>query len=306
MRVLIIGLGSIAKKHIAAIKQIDASAEVFALRHSENAENVDGVINVYSYDSILNIYFDFAIIANPTSEHANAIKKLIAKKVPLFIEKPLFNKTGKEEQDIITQISANNIPTYLACNLRFLDCLQFIKKEIKGKRINEVNVYCGSYLPEWRPNVDFRTIYSANKEMGGGVHIDLIHELDYVYWIYGAPNKTHSFFTNQSSLQISAYDYANYLWSYDGFSANVILNYYRKDAKRTMEIVIDAGTYIINLRENRVYKNHELIFESSQQAQDTYTAQMNFFINNILHRKESFNDIHEAYKILELCLENQG
>ena len=187
--------------------------------------------------------------------------------------------------------------------MRFLECIAKIKELIVSKRINEVNVYCGSYLPDWRPNVDFRKVYSANKEMGGGVHIDLIHELDYVYWLFGKPTHTKSFFSNKSSLNITAYDYANYLWEYKNFSVSVILNYYRRDNKRTLEIVTDKGTYLVNLLKNTISYNNEFVFQSNQLSLQTYTAQMQFFVEEILNKQTKFNTIVEANKVLELCLQ---
>ena len=200
------------------------------------------------------------------------------------------------------QIERKNIKTYVACNLRFLECLQHLKEIIKGKIINEVNVYCGSYLPSWRPGVDFRTIYSANKEMGGGVHIDLIHELDYVYWLFGNPLKTQTFFSNNSSLNITAFDYANYLWIYDEFSASIILNYFRKDSKRTIEVVTDEGTYNVDLLKNSIEFNGNMIFISGNKIIHTYSEQIHFFVENVIKKGEKFNTIAEANTILKLCM----
>lgn len=303
MKILIVGLGSIAKKHIEAIRKTADSAEIFALRSSDQCSSIEGVTNLFSYDDLQSFTFDFAVISNPTSEHFTALNKLLDYDIPLFIEKPLFDQTGTEQQTFLDQIKLRKTITYVACNLRFLDCIQFIKSEIRGKRINEVNIYCGSYLPDWRPNVDFRKIYSANREMGGGVHIDLIHELDYTFWLFGEPLKTDSFFTNNSSLDISAYDYANYRWKYDSFTANVILNYFRRDAKRTLEIVCEEGTYQVDLLKNAVYYQNNMVFSSEERIQDTYFRQMDFFLKNILTGKDAdFNSAFDAYKILNLCL----
>ena len=141
--------------------------------------------------------------------------------------------------DLITN---KGIKSYVACNLRFLDCISFIKDnlpQLLNKKLNEVNVYCGSYLPDWRPNADFRAAYSAKAELGGGVHLDLIHELDYVYWLLGIPKQVNRTFKSQSSLSIGSIDYANYILDYNGFCANVVLNYYRRDSKRTLELVFE-------------------------------------------------------------------
>lgn len=304
MKVVIIGLGSIAKKHIEALYQIDSKVEIYALRTGISPQSYDGIINIFEYEDIATINPDFCIVSNPTGVHYKTLRKLLDFKVPFFIEKPLFDKIGIDEEDLVLDILNSKTTNYVACNLRFLGCLVFSKDFIKQKRINEVNVYCGSYLPDWRPGKDFRKIYSANKEMGGGVHIDLIHEIDYVVWHYGYPIKNYSYTSNNSSLDISSCDYANFLLEYNKFSVNVVLNYFRRDTKRFMEVVCEDGTLMINLLDNKVSWNDTVIYHSSKSMQDTYLDQMKFYIDNILTRKTTFNDVHEAYKILRICMVN--
>ena len=89
MRVLVVGLGSIAKKHIAALYQIDPSVELFALRSNKEAKSWNGITSLYDWNELNAYQFDFAIISNPTSEHIPAIRQLLPYRIPLFIEKPL-------------------------------------------------------------------------------------------------------------------------------------------------------------------------------------------------------------------------
>ena len=304
MKVLIIGLGSIALKHIKALQELYPSVVIYALRRKgEPSKEIKGVIEVFDISEIKVDTLSFILISNPTAVHYETIKEVMVYKKPLFIEKPLFETLSNEANDLVMEIERQGIPTYVACNLRFLESIAKIRELLVGKRVNEVNVYCGSYLPDWRPNIDFRKVYSANKEMGGGVHIDLIHELDYVYWLFGAPIHTQSFFSNKSSLDITAYDYANYLWEYDDFSVSVVLNYYRRDSKRTLEILTDEGTYLVDLLKNNISYNDEIVFQSSQLSLETYTAQMQFFVEEILNKQTKFNTIVEGYKVLKLCLQ---
>lgn len=303
MKILIIGLGSIAKKHIKAIRQLDEDAEIYALRSNpESRSDVSEITNIYNLKDFPISDLDFILISNPTSEHFSTVQQLSTYNKPLFIEKPLFSEINNETESLVNILESKNTITYVACNLRFLGCLQELKNLLKGKIINEVNVYCGSYLPDWRPNIDFRKVYSANKEMGGGVHIDLIHELDYVYWLFGNPDKTKSFFSNSSSLNISAYDYANYLWVYKNFSASIVLNYYRRESKRTIEVVTDEGVFQVNLLKNTIEFNNTCIFTSQKTIADTYYDQVKFFVENIVQMKEKFNTIAEANTILKLCM----
>ncbi len=303
MKALIVGLGSIGKRHVAAMQTIDPTIEIYALRSQPTATEHPGVANIHALAELSGLQMDFAIVSNPTSEHKATIAELLSLRCPLFIEKPLH--ASLDLQELLDQISAEGTPTYVACNLRFLDSLQYLKQnwpQLTQKRLNEVNSYCGSYLPEWRKGQDFRKTYSANADMGGGVHIDLIHELDYLYWLLGMPEKVTAVFRNQSSLQISAFDYANYTLEYPGFAASVVLNYYRRDPKRTLELVFEDETWIVDLRANAIHCQGSEVYASAQTVADTYLLQMQYFIALVQQGQPSFNTVHDAFNVLKICL----
>lgn len=307
MKILIIGLGSIAKKHITALKEIYSDVEIYALRSNRNAGEVESVINLYDIKEC-DQTFDFAIISNPTSLHANAIKSTIGLNIPLFIEKPVFESLVYDE--LLNEIEDRHTLTYVACNLRFLESMHYLHDYVENnpqKRINEVNVYCGSYLPNWRPGIDYRKCYSAIPELGGGVHIDLIHDIDYVYWIFGKPISHRGICRHVSSLGIEAIDYANYQLFYPGFTASIILNYYRTDYKRTLEVIFEDDTWVVNLKENKILDaKGNVIFKGNNSIADTYKTQLEYFINAISKRENPENNVNSAYDILKICLSYEG
>ena len=306
MNILIIGLGSIAKKHILALKQLNIITKIYALRSKPNSEDLEGVISIYDLNKI-DLFFDFAIISNPTNLHFKYIELLAEKGVNLFIEKPPISSL--ENIEILERmIQESEIMTYVACNLRFHPCIQYIKEHLisNTKRINEINIYCGSYLPNWRPNKNFRDIYSVKPEMGGGVHLDLFHELDYTTWLFGFPLKSNYVLRNVSSLKIDAIDYANYLLEYESFSVNIILNYYRKDAKRSIEIIFEDETWTIDLIRNNIKNQNEfIIYENSDFAiEKTYYLQMQYFIEHSINKRKPMNCLKESLDVLKICLGN--
>jgi predicted dehydrogenase len=305
VKVLIIGLGSIALKHIAALRTIDPLAECIALRSSVNAAAVDGVRSVFDMSEV-DRDIDFVIISNPTASHAAAITECLALNKPLFIEKPLFSEAVTNKQ-VVQDTVDSGVLTYVACNLRFHPVINFIRNYISTQRIEEMNVYCGSYLPDWRPGKDFRKQYSANKAMGGGVHIDLIHELDYVYWLCGVPEHVSSLKRNVSSLNIDAIDYATYQWCYPGFTATIVLNYFRKDARRTIEVLTTEGTITGNLLTNTVtdHTGTVLMHDPHFTMMDTYKAQLNYFLQLLRQQAQPMNTIEEAYTVLTLALHEE-
>lgn len=304
MNVLIVGLGSIAQKHIAALRVIDPLIQIYALRSSHLSESIEGVTNLYSIEEVRMVFFDFAIVSNPTSEHQKSIQQIVGLEIPLFIEKPLFHRLSIRET--VVDVERKGILTYVACNLRFLEALQYAKQYVDAfkYRINEVNAYCGSYLPDWRKGANYKENYSAIPELGGGVHIDLIHEIDYLYWMFGVPLSSQKVFSNVSSLGIRACDYANYCMTYPTFNVSVILNYYRRDARRSLELVCENETINVNLLENTVHLNNQLIFQSDKRILDTYREQLLYFICCVQERKKTFNTITDAYKVLQICLKS--
>ena len=307
MNILIVGLGSIARKHIEAIQFLNYNATIYALRSTNNIVQERGIINVFSLDN-LDITFDFAIISSPTHLHFKHIQLLAEKNIPLFIEKPAVHSLDKSAE-LISLIEAKNLITYVACNLRFHPSVLFINEYIKTvpNRINEVNVYCGSYLPDWRPGKDFRKIYSANENMGGGVHLDLFHEFDYTTWIFGKPIKSSSNKRSVSSLEINAVDYANYCLEYNNFTANIVLNYYRKKTKRTIEIVLDNQIINVDLVKNIISdENDQILFQSSNfEMINTYYDQMKYFVNCLKQNVKPMNSLKESIEILKIVLQNE-
>ena len=307
MKILIVGLGSIAKKHIEALKKLNIDVNIYALRSKRDASVYESVINIFDVDTI-NINFDFAIISNPTHLHFQYIEKLALKNIPLFIEKPAVHSLQNVDA-LIKIIEQTKLITYVACNLRFHPCLSFLKDKLQREQlnINEINVYCGSYLPEWRANKDFKSIYSANANMGGGVHLDLFHEIDYTTWLFGFPKKSSSVLRSVSNIDINAYDYANYILEYDTFTASIVLNYYRRKVKREIELVLDAETLVLDLINNTIIsdKGNTLFEDRDYSIQRTYQSQLMYFIDLLKQGIQPMNSFSESINNLKICLQNE-
>jgi predicted dehydrogenase len=307
VNILIIGLGSIAKKHILAINKITKEATIYAYRSKSNSQSINGIINVNSLDSI-DFVIDFIIISNPTALHEETIIRCLKFNCPLFIEKPALLDL-KNANTIIDQLKIANIITYVGCNMRFHPALIFLKKLILNLKsnINEVNVYFGSYLPDWRPGRDFRKIYSSNPILGGGVHLDLIHELDYCIWIFGNPIFSRRLLRSNSSLNIDSIDFANYSLIYQKFTIDIKLNYYRKDSKRQIEIITSDDTIIADLNTNCVYSfiTGVTYFEQPFNISDTYFEQMKYFLNRMNSATGLMNTLEESVEILKIALNDE-
>jgi predicted dehydrogenase len=308
LKVLIVGLGSIAKKHIAAIRLLNSNSVFFSLRSGQKFDINDNIININEITQVPND-IDFILISNPTSAHSSSIFECLHFKKPLIIEKPVFDKIYGN-QILVDLISKNQIKTYIACNMRFHPIVVYLKDLLSknDKKINEVNIYCGSFMPDWRPNKDYKKSYSALTDMGGGVHLDLIHELDYSIWIFGKPKNIYSIKRKVSNLQIDSIDYAYYNLFYDDFNLSIALNYYRKKPKRQIEILLENEILSCDLLKCVIYdSNDNIIFHRDNYSIiDTYLNQMKYFISNLNSEIPYMNDINESFDVLKFALNEES
>ncbi len=301
MKVLVIGLGSIAWKHLNALSQLNEKIEIFALRSVRSAAVPDGINNLYSWEEIP-FDIDFVMITNPTSFHMETFQKALSLRKPIFLEKPpLMNIDGADR--LIREVKELGISTYTAFNLRFHPVIQWAKKNIDLETVREVNVYCGSYLPDWRPNSDYRNNYSSKAALGGGVHLDLIHEIDYLVYLFGLPLDTLKQFRRVSDLDIDSIDSALYWLNYPRFTASVTLNYFRTVPKRIIEIVLSEGIYVLDLINFTVTDATGkvlCIFEKDINA--TYREQILYFISLIKGECKSMNSFEASIATLKISL----
>ena len=128
--------------------------------------------------------------------------------------------------------------------------------------------------------------------------------MDYVLWIFGQPLEVRSVKRSKSKIDIKSVDYANYILVYENFVVNIILNYYRRDAKRTCEILFDDASWNVNLLKNNIInlENNSFLFQSEQTGLDTYKEQMDYFLKAISGNQILSNSLSESVNTLKIAL----
>lgn len=197
MKALIIGYGSIGKRHYEVLSQIELIKKIDIV----TAQTLSGITTFDRLEYVKNLDdYDYFVIASETFKHFDQIdylEKHIKNKI-ILCEKPLFNTY----QDI--EIKNNTV--YIGYVLRFHPILQKIRSILAEERPLFAHIKCGSYLPFWRPGTDYRKSYSASKTQGGGVLLDLSHEIDYTQWLFGTIKTISSFQSKISDLEIDSDD----------------------------------------------------------------------------------------------------
>ncbi len=228
---LFVGLGSIGTRHLKNLTNLCTdrgwTLQADALRSDLSRPLRDGVAALLhaQYTDLADApaHYDMVFITNPTSLHADALTRVRGRGGALFIEKPIFSadQTGLDLADCLPA----GQKAYVAAPMRWCGVMLALKDRLPGLHPYCARVICSSYLPDWRPGVDYRTVYSAHKAMGGGVTIDLIHEWDYLVELFGVPEKLYNFKGTYSDLEIDSDDLSVYIARYPTLLAEVHLDY---------------------------------------------------------------------------------
>ena len=306
----IIGLGSIGKRHIKnlpiVLSRRNATVEIDIIRSSssqngEIEESVKAHIHrIYSIDDDIPLDYDVIFITNPTHKHHATIKRFISHTKHMFIEKPIFHNTHLSIDEL--HIKANST-YYVACPLRYTKILQYVAKQDFLRDVISARVICSSYLPEWRPQIDYRKTYSAHKSEGGGVALDLIHEWDYLTYLFGFPIKLAHFTGKFSNLEIDSEDIAVYIAQYEKFLLELHLDYFSLVPRRKIELYTNKDVISIDLLNNEInmHKTHDTI-HFIEGRDDYQRAELDHFFDIIEGKIPNDNSISHAIQTLNLAM----
>ncbi|MDO9288461.1 MAG: Gfo/Idh/MocA family oxidoreductase, partial [Thermodesulfovibrionales bacterium] len=190
MKVLVVGCGASGKRHIRNLVKLNSIEGISVYTKNHDCLKVFGNKDKITVaDSLDNIAADFAIIANETCKHIDTALFLAAKGMDLFIEKPLSHNQDKTDE--LKEIAKKKkIKIFVGYNLRYLGAMKYVKDRLSEKIIGDLyfaKIEVGQFLPSWRPDRDYRNSYSASVAEGGGVALDLSHEIDYMRYLFGDP-----------------------------------------------------------------------------------------------------------------------
>ena len=247
MKVLIAGLGSIGRRHLRNLRKVGIQDVIaYRVRGNDIPEMDEYPLPVYgSLTTALAQKPDIVFVTNPTSLHLEVALAAARQGCHLFIEKPL-SHTLKSVDELIDIVTTNGSVAMVGCNFRFHPALQQIQRLLVAGSLGRVITargHAGEFLPGWHPSEDWRLSYSARKELGGGVILTLIHELDYAYWLFGPVRKVFAQAGGWGGLGLDVEDTAEILLEHRSQSrVSVHLNYVQRPPTRTLEIIAERGT----------------------------------------------------------------
>jgi predicted dehydrogenase len=139
---------------------------------------------VDSLDLALDGGVDIGVVASPAPFHASHAAALLRAGATVLLEKPL--SSSPEDADLLMSeeqgrvVVGYHLRLHRAVN-RFRDALH--RGTIGAPR--RFDFLVGQHLDLWRPAIDARRSVSARWELGGGVLLELSHELDALTHVLG-------------------------------------------------------------------------------------------------------------------------
>ena len=308
-KIAFVGLGSIATRHLKNVHAYLASqgdsCEVDLYRSSLGRPLADElqplVSNAYLYaDEIpAGRQYDVVFVTNPTSMHYETVERFAAHTKSFFIEKPVFDSTEVDEKIFET---IKDIPSYVACPLHYNAVLQYVKQHVNPENVICARAMSSSYLPDWRPGQDYRMTYSANKDLGGGVSIDLIHEWDYLTWLFGMPTECKQIINKVSNLEIDSDDLAIYIGKNDKTTFELHLDYFGRQPQRTLDLFTADDTIHCDLIAGTVnYLKSGKVVKLESERNAFQMAEIEHFFEIINNKTINDSTPEHAYRVLKIA-----
>lgn len=311
-KILFFGLGSIGKRHLRLLKK-KYDYEIYAYR-TKKTDSYPDIKCFYDIEEALKIKPDIVFISNPTHLHLKTASICLREGIRnIFIEKPLSN-TIESIESFFKEFKNHQFLMYVGYNMRFNPVLKRLKQivEINKDNIYYAHTFCGSYLPNWRPGKDYRNLYSAKDNEGGGVILDLSHEFDYNQWLFGEIKTINGRYGKISNLEIDSEDFCDITVKFKSdMIASIHLDYFSHYPKRKIHVLTSDEEIIADLIKN------ELIIKNNNKSKKeffnferdyTYKQQLNYFLEGIRNQSKFKSNLEEikdlTIKLITFKIEN--
>lgn len=257
IKIAFVGVGAIGRRHIkntAAYLSEKGLSYCIDVYRSGSGRELDADIKAlitkqYSIEDDITGIYDAVFITNPTSMHYETLKRFSGHGKSFFIEKPVFDAVAVD-MGALAQLDPDKC--YVACPLRYNPVIQYVKENVDLSKVIAVQVESSSYLPDWRPGTDYRKCYSAHKDMGGGVDIDLIHEWDYLTYLFGSVKSGYALADKVSALEIDSNDIAVYIAKTETTVIELHLDYFGRKASRKLKLFTNDEVIECDILNGRV------------------------------------------------------
>ena len=313
MKVVVVGYGSIGKRHVRNLVSLGFK-DIVLCRSSANGNELN-LKEVSKLEDIIKINPDFVIVSNPTSLHFQTLKFLVQHQFNILCEKPFLHKP--KEWDLLKPLLKNyKGHANIVFNLRYHPCIQKVKELLQNNRLGEIysgRFFVGQYLPDWRSGINHLESYSAFKDMGGGVVMDLVHEIDVAEYLLGKPQgEIHSIVSKVSDVTVDSADIAEILYrTINSEIVNIHMDYLYRGYSRHFSICGKEANLHCDLFKNTIKmtgdKNKKIeYFEFKDfERNDMYLDLISDYIKGLTNTsfQSSLPSFHENESVMHTCFQ---
>ena len=331
MRVLFCGLGGIGQRHLRNLRtligadRLDVHAYRVLGRSTKLRDDLSvdagrdltedyGVTVHRALDDALAARPTVVFVCNPTNLHVAVGLQAAMAGAHVFIEKPLSSSMdGVAALD--AAVRRHQRIGYVGYHFRFHPALRRLKAVLDEGRLGRIlaaHAEIGEYLPHWHRYEDYRSMYAARAELGGGVILTQIHEMDLICWFFGLPESICTIGGKLSSLEVDVEDTASSLIQATGplgrFPITLHQDYLQRPPTRRFKVIGDRGIAHVDLVRNRLAvldadgRESERWDDDTFKRNDMFLEQMKHFLACTEGRETPEVSISEGTKSLRLAL----
>lgn len=260
LKIAIIGCGRISYKHVEAIINNHANAELIAVcdiveenatrRANEYMQKVGQLPLIYTdYKLMLaSIELDIIAIATESGYHSSIAIYCMEHKKHIIVEKPMALST-RDAQKMIEAAKLNSVKMCICHQNRFNKPIQQLKQAIEGGRFGKL--INGTARILWSRDMNYYTQapWRGTWSLDGGTLMNqCIHNIDLLQWMMGGEIDTVYAQTGNFIRNIEAEDFGAVIIRFKNGSVGIIEGsacVYPKNLEETLSIFGEKGTVCI-------------------------------------------------------------
>ncbi len=274
-RCLFVGLGGIGQRHLRNLRGLrGAAVQVHAYRVRRERQVVSDTLQVVEgedvekkYDVLVHTELDAALaqkpdvvfVTNPSSLHVEITRRALEAGAHVLVEKPLSHSLGGVPE-LLRESERQHLVGYVAYQLRFhpgfLRAQEILAQGLLGRPLF-ADATVAEYLPDFHPYEDYRRMYASRRDLGGGVTLSQIHEIDFLVALLGRPERVFSLGGKLSGLELDVDDVSSSLLEFRGAEGRVLpvrlhQDFVQRPAERRAVLVGERGKLEWSLSEKRL------------------------------------------------------
>ena len=300
MNILVVGLGSMGKRRIRLIKQIDESIKLYGVDSREDrrkqAEELYGIVTFNDLDVALKNEIDAAFICTSPLSHANLIETCLGRKLHVFTEINLFSDGYEKNMKLAKE---QGVVLFLSSTFCYREEIKYIIDAVAASNSQTIYTYhVGQYLPDWHPWENYTDYFIGDSKTNGCREIMAI-EFPWIIKAFGKVLDIQIKKGKKSNLKIGYNDTYSMLLAHESGTQGVItVDVVSRKAVRNLEVFSEDLYISWDGSENGLKKydfesktEKQVVLYDSVDKQENYAA---FIVEN-----EYKNEINAFFDIIK-------